>query len=250
MTRHLTDIISLLEINLKVRYRQTFIGFLWVVLNPIVLFFVQLALFSIILNRPSEAYPLYLLSGLLPWFYISQTAEMGCNYISTNAGLIKNLKIHPIKLIISLSIENFINMLSASLIIFCFILYKSKHIDNLFVLNFLSAGVYSILLISLITFISSLLNVLYKDIKYILHFIFTLLYFSTPTFFYTSSLPADLQYLIKFNPFYWIIATYRLYTDTENIDEIILFNVLIIFILTLVAVMFWKKNKNRIYLKI
>lgn len=250
MIKHFSDIISLIEINLKIRYRQTFVGFLWVILNPIVLYFVQLALFSIILVRPSENYALYLLSGLLPWFYISQTAEMGCNYINTNSNLIKNLKIHPFKLIVSLSVENFVNMLSASLLICCFILYKSIAIGSDFLLNYLLAGAYSVILISLISFISSLLNVLFKDIKYILHFLFTLLYFSTPTFFYTAGLPVELQSLIKYNPFYWVISAFRLYLGSENVKEILVFNILITIFLALTATAVWKKLKNRIYLKL
>src|SRR3989344_685929 len=121
MFKHIFELLTLVEINLKIRYRQTVIGFLWVILNPIVLYFVQVYLFSRILNRSDSSYYFYLLSGLLPWFYLSQTAEMGCDYISSNSGLIKNLNIHPFKLIASLAVENYINMLCASIIIFFYI---------------------------------------------------------------------------------------------------------------------------------
>ena len=250
MIKAASEILSLIEINLKIRYRQTFLGFLWVLLNPILLYVVQLSLFTFILKKSETGYSLYLLSGLIPWFYISQTAEMGCNYINSNSNLIKNLKIHPFKLTFGLAVENFINMLCASFAICFYLFFNDSNIDITFIINYLLAGFYLVSVVSLITFISSLLNVLYKDIKYILHFLFTLLYFSTPTFFYFENISFTLQSLIKLNPFYWIISVFRLYTNAVDLNLILAVNFVILTLLFSFAIILWKTLKNRIYLKL
>lgn len=239
----------LVEINLKVRYRQTIIGFLWVILNPIVLYIVQSYLFSQILHKSDSSYYFYLLSGLLPWFYLSQTAEMGCNYINSNSGLIKDLRIHPFKLVASLAIENYINMLCASIIIFFFIFINFNESASSF-LFYIVASLWIVLLTTLITFISSLLNVLFKDTKFILHFIFTILYFTTPTFFYTENLPYDMQTLLKYNPFYWIIGIFRVRDFSLETIYLVLINLAIMLTLSFMSWIIWKKLKNKIYLKL
>lgn len=244
-----SEVLSLLKVNLKVRYRQTFIGFFWVIINPITLYFVQAFIFTKILSPENSQYPIYLLTGLLPWFYISQTAEMGCNYIATNSALIKNLKLHPAKLIASLALENYINFICAFTII---LIYSTLNfeIGEFNLVYFIIASLWLILIVSFITFISSVLNIIYKDTKYILHFLFTILYFLTPTFFYETQLPSWLGGLLKLNPFYWIINLFRINNINEQSFTIIGVNILILFVLSLVSIILWKKIRNDVYSKL
>lgn len=249
MYKHISELLALVETNLKVRYRQTFVGFVWVILNPIVLYSVQAVLFSQILKKSDSSYYFYLLSGLLPWFFLSQTTQMGCTYIYSNAGLIKNLKIHPFKLIVSLAIENYINLIASSLIIFSFIFANSNE-------SFLSLGIYLLaslcilIHVTLITFISALLNALFRDTNYILHFVFTVFYFMTPTFFYPENLPPQLAGYLKINPFYWIISLFRIRNFSADSINIIAINVLLILIVSGISWYLWIRLKSKIYLKL
>lgn len=244
-----SELLSLLLVNLKVRYRHTFIGFLWVIINPITLYFVQAFLFTKILNPGNNQYPIYLLTGLLPWFYISQTAEMGCNYISTNSALIKNLKLHPAKLIASLALENYINFICAFAITFAYNLFNYD-IGDFSLISFLAASIWLILVVSCITFISSILNIIYKDTKYILHFLFTILYFITPTFFYETQLPGWLAAVLKLNPFYWVIGLFRLQSLDNQSLVVIAVNLVILAFLMGTSILLWKKIKNTVYSKL
>ena len=239
----------LVEINLKVRYRQTAVGFFWVILNPIILYTVQAALFGQILHRTDPSYYFYLLSGLLPWFYLSQTAQMGCNYINSNANLIKNLKIHPLKLITGLALENYVNLICASLLIYFYIfLTFPSTLISFFI--YIAASLWLLLLVILLTFISALLNVLFKDTNYILHFVFTILYFMTPTFFYTENLPTRFQEILKYNPFYWIIGLFRIDSLSLFSFKLLFINLIIMLFTAFLAGFIWKKYKNKIYLKL
>lgn len=244
-----SEVLSLLLINLKVRYRQTFIGFFWVIINPITLYFVQAFLFTKILNPGNSQYPMYLLTGLLPWFYISQTAEMGCNYIATNSGLIKNLKLHPAKLIASLALENYINFIFSFAVIFSYSLFNYE-IGDFSLVYFLIASVWLILVVSCISFISSVLNIIYKDTKYILHFLFTILYFLTPTFFYEAQLPSWLVGALKLNPFYWVIGMFRIHVLNEQGLLVLAVNIVILLALAAASAALWLKIRNSVYSKI
>lgn len=249
MNNFFTDLTALVEINLKVRYRKTLVGFLWVILNPLLLFCVQALLFSRLLNAESSSYLAYLVSGLIPWFFVSQTAEMSCNYLSTNTLLIKNLNLHPLKLIASLAVENFVSYFIVSLLVI-FYVAVTHSISLLFLINYILASSWILILVISLGFICSLINIIFKDTKYILHFIFTILYFLTPTFFYTSSLPLSLQNIIFLNPFYWMISLFRAYDGSQNLAQLFLINAVIMIFLILVSFWSWKKFKNKIYLRL
>lgn len=249
MSKIFGELITLVGVNLKVRYRQTTIGFLWVILNPIILFSVQAILFTKILPSADSEYYTYLLTGLLPWFYLSQTAQMGCNYIRVNSGLVKNLAIHPFKLIAGLAAENYINLIAAASIIYLVIFaIVGASFVSFFV--FLAASLYLLLLVSLITFIAAMLNVVFRDTNYVLHFAFTILYFMTPTFFYAEQLPAEYALMLKMNPFFWVISLFRIKDLSLTSVEILAVNLLIISVAAASSFWTWKKLRNKVYLKL
>src|ERR1035437_5970491 len=76
--------------NLKSRYRKTFVGFLWVILNPLILYGVQSLVFMKFLKLQVPNYTLFLLSGLLPWVFIVQSVEMCTSLIVINGKLFKS----------------------------------------------------------------------------------------------------------------------------------------------------------------
>lgn len=249
MPKAITELLILIGANLKVRYRQTAVGFLWVILNPIILFTVQAVLFARILGHLDSGYYYYLLTGLLPWFYLSQTAQMGCNYIRINSGLVRNLSIHPLKLIAGLAAENYINLIAASLLIYlALFIVVGVNLASLFV--FILASVYLLILVCLITFIAAIVNVVFRDTNYILHFVFTILYFMTPTFFYTAQLPSEFAAVLKINPFYWVISLFRINDLSVASAEVLGANLLIFLLVLATSFWTWKKLRNRIYLKL
>ena len=91
---------------LIIRYRRTSLGLAWVVLNPIFVLIVQSLVFSRVLNIKIDHYVLYLVAGLLPWLFISQTLEMGTAQLKSNSLTIKAFFLQPYLLTISLVFEN------------------------------------------------------------------------------------------------------------------------------------------------
>lgn len=249
MNSFLSDLKLLVITNLKIRYRQTFVGLAWVVINPLILYAVQALLFTEILNQDGFEFYTYLLTGLIPWFYISQTAEMGSNHIYNNSGLLKNLRLHPFKLLLSLSIENYINFLIVSTLIFSFIQIYAE-VSAVVIFNYFLFSFWLIPMTAMIAFISSVLNVLIRDTRFILHFIFTILYFLTPTFYYPEQLPSNIRFIINLNPFYWVISLFRINLAETSSLKIVLTNIIFLIILAILSIVLWKKLKNRVYLKL
>ena len=121
-SKYIKNVLSLIAINIKIRYRETWIGFIWVIFNPILLYSVQAFIFTNVLKTHDSSYLAYLMKGLFPWFFLSQTAEMSCTHVKNNSILLKNLQMHPFTLVLTLVIENYINFISSVLIVSLFLL--------------------------------------------------------------------------------------------------------------------------------
>ena len=83
------QVLALTRANLKARYRKTAAGFLWVVLNPLILYAAQSLVFERFLNLRVPRYSLFLGSGLLPWVFSAQTLEMCTSLFVTHGRLIR-----------------------------------------------------------------------------------------------------------------------------------------------------------------
>lgn len=96
--------------ELAIRYRNSFLGFLWSMLNPLLLMLVYTTVFSTIMQIGIPRYPLFLLVGLLPWTFFSTAVPSGMQSLLANAGLVKKVAFPRVLLPGASVIANFINM--------------------------------------------------------------------------------------------------------------------------------------------
>ncbi len=194
--------------SIKSRYRRTFAGFIWVILNPLLMFGVQSLVFKKFLKLQIPEYYLYLLGGLLPWIFISQTIQMGTPVFISQAHLLKSFKINPLVLIASQVLDNFINFLASfAIILLPFFLFSDREALNLI---YMPLVLIPLLVATMgFTISLSLLNVFYRDINFIMGFVFSLLFFITPIFYPRGFVPSDWQWMVDWNPFTYLIEPFR-----------------------------------------
>jgi len=114
--RHL--LFNLIKSDIKLRYKNSFLGFLWHLLNPLFYFGILALVFSQIIRIQMENYVLFLFAGLVSWRMIQQTSLVATHSIVNNQELIK--KIHTPKLVFPLAsvISQFIDHLTLALILY------------------------------------------------------------------------------------------------------------------------------------
>ncbi|MBC7235255.1 MAG: ABC transporter permease, partial [Chloroflexi bacterium] len=125
---HLLDYRELIENlvirDLKVRYKNSALGFFWSLLNPLLLMVVFTIVFTVMLpNFHVPHFPVFVLCGLLPWNFFSTSVVSALNSISSNGHLIKKVYFPREILTISSVLSNFVNFILALpiLILFLFI---------------------------------------------------------------------------------------------------------------------------------
>jgi lipopolysaccharide transport system permease protein len=198
--------------DIKLKYKQTILGVLWVVLQPLLMMIIFTLFFGRVLNIPSQnlPYPVFVFSGLLIWNLFSAGVTGASSSMINNAAIIK--KIYFPRLIIPVSsiiVALFDFLMAFGLFIGLLIFYRQPVSLNAFIYWPLA------ILITLISTLGpgiflSALTVKYRDFRYVIPFIIQILFFLTPIIYPVSLLkyPA-LNYLLVTSPMYAAVEFFR-----------------------------------------
>jgi len=234
--------------NLKARYRKTVAGFLWVVINPLLMFGVQSLVFKTFLKLQVNNYSLFLLSGLLPWIFITSSLEMCTNSILAASFLLKSFQLPPLVYLFAQLFDNLINFLAAFVLILSpFLISHGVSFHILFLpvaVVLLLGGVVGM------TWILATLQVFFRDTKFILSFVISITFFLTPIFYPETYVPDRYRWLVHVNPLYQLIRPFHcvIYgSTTEEAVQSFIHSGIVAGSALVVASIVWKKKKNELF---
>jgi lipopolysaccharide transport system permease protein len=206
---NLSVIFLLAKATIKSRYRGTAAGFIWVILNPLSQLLIQAIVFSAIFENENDTYLLYLTAGLVPWFFIQQSFDMAIPILKYQGRFLRNFSAKPIHLVAAQIIDNFFVFLIAYVVSIFSVCWYLKVYPILNLVLLVVPIINLFLLILMGSFLFSLLNVLYADIRFVVSFLMTLSFFATPIFYTVDQLPQALQFWIQFNPMAHVIGQFQ-----------------------------------------
>lgn len=173
---------NLVSRDLKARYKNSVLGILWSVLNPLFLMAVFTVLFTVLANNEIRQYPIFVLVGLIPWNFFSGSLTSGTTSVTNNSSLIKKVYFPRELLPTSALLSNLVNFLFAFavLIVFLFAFDIGLTIHALWVpLILLTQLIFTLGLCLLL----GSLTVLYRDVLMILEVVLLAWFFLTPVFY-------------------------------------------------------------------
>ena len=197
--------------DIKLRYKQTFFGIAWAVMQPFIAMVVFTVIFGKLANVPSDniPYPIFVYAGLLFWDIFSGSLNDSSQSLIRNAGIIQKLYMPKIIVPATSITVSLVDFLFASLVLGGIMLYYGfiPHFQGLLLLP----------LLLLITIFSSFglglffasLNVKYRDVRYALPYFIQLLIFVTPVIYPISIVPLKYQWLLALNPMTGVIDTFK-----------------------------------------
>jgi len=202
--------------ELKARYRGTFFGYLWSLLNPILLLGVYSIVFTLVIPArvPTHVpYPLFLFAGLLPWLFASGAMFDAAIVLLDNGPLLKKVmcppEVFPAVTVAShlvhhlLAIPVLIAGMAAAAVA------GAMHFPLTVVLLPLAVLPWVVAVSGLVLLISAL-AVHFRDIKDLLHNILNLLFFLTPIIYTPELVPAGLlRRAVLVNPMTPLVEVYR-----------------------------------------
>lgn len=225
MIRRIVDLYQYRELirnlvvrDLKVRYKNSVLGMLWSLLNPILMTLVFTVVFTLMLPGTTENYPVFFLAGFLPWSYLAASLGGSTSSIVGNASLIKKVFFPREILPLSGVLSNLVNFLIALIVLFGMILIFRTRLSATVLLLPLLILAQTLLILGLAFFLS-MANVFYRDTQHILTVVLQAWFFLTPIFYPITILPQSAEILgmtvniqlwvRRLNPMASLVASYR-----------------------------------------
>ena len=206
--------------DVKVRYKNSVLGVLWSLLNPLLMTLVFTVVFTVMTPTGSDIayFPVFVLCGLLPWNFFSASVIGSTNSIVNNANLVNKVYFPREILPLSTVLAELVNFCLALVILFGMIFVFGISLTPWVLLLPLVIIVQVIFTIG-IGFILATLNVFYRDTQQIMSVLMLAWFFVTPIFYSVSILPHNYQlagitidvwrWAHILNPMTSLIATYR-----------------------------------------
>jgi len=206
--------------DVKVRYKQTALGVTWVVLQPVISMLVFSGLFGVLLQVPTGGvpYPLFVLSGLLPWQYFANSLTKSSNSLVDNTTLIT--KVYFPRLVVPLSavLGGLVDFGIAAVVLGLLMVYYHTPVGPELLLLPL------FLLLAMLTALGfglwlSALNVRYRDVKQLMPFIVQVWMYLTPVVYGAALIPERFRWLLALNPMTGGVGGFRWAILGEQVQE-------------------------------
>ncbi|MEI8067728.1 MAG: ABC transporter permease [Candidatus Shapirobacteria bacterium] len=199
--------------EVKSRYKQSVLGYFWVILNPLAQMLVMSFAFSIIMRIPTNSssnipYSIFLFVALLPWTLFSNSLASASASLVGAGSLITKIYFPRTILVLATVIAKIIDFLFASsiLIIYMIIYQIPVGINILWIIPIFF--IQQIFTLGLSLFFAAA-NLLYRDIQYLLSLVLTLWLYLTPVIYPADIVPEKFRMLFQLNPMAVIVNAYR-----------------------------------------
>ena len=195
--------------DIKLKYRRSFLGYVWSVLNPLMVMVVMYLVFSKMFRFNIDNYSAYLIIGLTLFTFMTEATNQAIFSITGNGPLLK--KVYVPKYVFTLSkvtssLVNLVFSLGAMIIVFVITKVQFSWAMLFFPVILMEVYIFSL---GLGLFLAEA-AVFFRDIQYIYNVLTTAWMYLTPIFYPMEQLPESVQKAIKiFNPMYQYITQFR-----------------------------------------
>ena len=195
------------EITLK--YRRTFLGILWSLLNPIILSVVLFIAFKIFLRIQMENYTFFFLSALFPWNWFSASVIICTGTLIGNVNLIKRIRFPRHFLILATILGQLVNLLFSIPILVGLSYYHGGGPSINWVVSIPILIIIQFVVTTGICLAISMINAYFRDMEYIVGIFITLLFWMTPIIFPLNVVPEKYRIYLIINPLTYLITAWR-----------------------------------------
>lgn len=194
--------------QLILRYRRTAVGYLWTLINPLLMMSIMALVFSALFKADLKTFAVFLFGGMIPWnFFNSVVSQSGASFIN-NEGLIKKIylpkAIFPLSIAIALLIDSVFSFLALFAIILAIggsLSWALLFIPVAFLLLFLFAFGAGLIM--------SIATVFFRDLQHVIVIAMQGLFFLTPILYKPEALSNRFGEMVHYNPVVPFIDLFR-----------------------------------------
>lgn len=238
--------IELIKKDIKLKYRHSYIGVLWSMLNPLLMMVVLTIVFEALFRRQIEHFPVYVLTGRVLYAFFAEATNAALDSIHANAQLIRKVYVpkylFPTARVVSAFITNMAAFVPLILVMIVlgmdFSPYNLLVIVPLLLLLIISVGVGLVL---------ATVAVFFRDMKHLYSVLLTILMYMTPIFYPESIVPERYLPIMELNPLFPVV---RMVRDTlmHNTlpgagDLLVASGYAVLYLIVGLVVFYWKQNR-------
>ncbi len=200
--------VELVKKDIKLKYRNSVLGIIWSLLNPLLMTAVLSIVFMALFKNNIEHFPLYVMSGRILYQFFADSTNFAMNSIHANGQLIRKVYVpkyfFPLSRVCSSFITTLISMVTLIILMpiegVPFRWMNLLFVIPLFYLFVISAGI-GLLLASI--------NVFFRDLQHMYSIVLMIIMYMTPIFYPASIIPQKYQHLLQLNPLHPIMEMFR-----------------------------------------
>ena len=193
--------------ELRVRYQRSFLGFLWTLLNPLLMMAILSWVFSV-LFRGIERYPVYLFAGMVPWTFLSGSVNECAMCIVANESLIRKIFIPKLVFPVSRMLINLVTLVLSFASLFLLLWPLGAKLSAAMILLPLALILLAGFSLGL-SLIVATANTFYRDCGHLVNVFLQAWYFATPILYRAEDFPAASRWRFRLNPAYYFFELFH-----------------------------------------
>lgn len=234
--------------DVKIKYKQTMLGFLWAILQPLLMMSIFTLFFGRALGIPSNnlPYPIYVFSGLLIWNIFSTGLSNASNSMVNNSSIIKKIYFPRLIVPVSSIMVALFDFLMALILFVVMLIFYHQSVSWLVIIYWPLALLLSIIATLGLGCWLAALNVKYRDFRYVIPFLIQVLFFLTPVIYPVSLLTHPmLQYILVASPMYLAVEFFRLPLTNQSPDSLfIIISLTSNILFLLIGLIYFRKTED------
>lgn len=237
--------------QLILRYRRTFLGYLWSLINPLLMMSIMSVVFATLFKADLKTFTVFLFTGMIPWNFFSSAVIQSSSAFIQNESLIKKIYlpkiIFPLSICLSLIVDSVLSFFTLFLIILAIGGTLSWAVFFIpiayFLLLFFVFGV---------SLIISVVTVFFRDLQHIIVIAMQGLFFLTPIFYKRDEIIGKVQFLVNLNPITTYIELFRfpLYLSTLPPFGVILKAIAFAILAMTIGLFFFLKQEKKVVFRL
>lgn len=206
--RYLPLLKELVSRDLKVKYRRSVLGYLWSLLNPLLMMMIVSSVFSFVFRNDIENYKIYLIIGQTFFNFFAEATTGAITTLIDNKSLLQKVYIPKYILPLSKVCSTFVQLCYSLLAVVIVLLFTRTPV-RVTILLFPLGLCYLLLFCIGVSLFLSVAAVYFRDIIHLYSVFVTVWFYLTPIFYSVDSLSLQMGKLILYNPLYYYINYFR-----------------------------------------
>jgi len=208
--QHRELLLELVKREIKARYKQSILGYAWVVITPLITLSVLSIVFSFLLRVPTGKipYPIFLFVALVPWTFLSNSIGSATGSLVANSSLISKVYLPREIFPLSTVCAKLVDLALSAIILVIFLIFARVSFHPTLVIVPVIFIVQMLLILG-VSFILSSINIFFRDIENIVPIFLMVWMYLTPVIYPPELIPSKFMPIFNLNPMMPIVNSYR-----------------------------------------